>query len=156
MSALYSTPPHSATSNGFNISFPSPFKVDDDDDIAFDSAKEEALYYRDKYRVAVDLLNETRAELDEFQLSSRELEQELEKELEATETKHADLQERIQRLEADKDEWKNKFIALQKQHSSTVSAMQLEMDNLRSERDKTLIAIRDLEMGNDELESMHR
>lgn len=50
----------------------------------------------------------------------------------------------------------NKFIALQKQHSSTVSAMQLEMDNLRSERDKTLIAIRDLEMGNDELESMHR
>ncbi|BEI94668.1 uncharacterized protein CcaverHIS019_0702490 [Cutaneotrichosporon cavernicola] len=156
MSALYGTPPHSATSNGFNLSSPSPFKVDDDDDIAFDSPKEEASYYRDKYRVAVDLLNETRAELDEFQLSSRELEQELEKELEATEAKHADLQERIQRLETDKDEWKNKFIALQKQHSSTVSTMQLEMDNLRSERDKTLVAIRDLEMGNDELESMHR
>jgi nuclear distribution protein NudE len=34
--------------------------------------------------------------------------------------------------------------------------MQLEMDNLRSERDKTLVAIRDLEMGNDELESKHR
>lgn len=49
-----------------------------------------------------------------------------------------------------------KFISLQKQHSSTVSAMQLEMDNLRSERDKTLVAIRDLEMGNDELESMQR
>ncbi|CAK9782403.1 unnamed protein product, partial [Cutaneotrichosporon oleaginosum] len=162
MSALYGTPPPSATSNGFNhhhhhhSSSPSPFRVDDDDDLAFDSPKDEASYYRDKYRVAVELLNETRAELDEFQVSSRELEQELEQELEATEAKHADLQERITRLEADKEEWKNKFIALQKQHSSTVSAMQLEMDNLRSERDNTLIAIRDLEMGNDELESKHR
>jgi hypothetical protein len=30
---------------------------------SFESDKEEAAYYRDKYRVAVDLLNETRAEL---------------------------------------------------------------------------------------------
>lgn len=30
------------------------------------------------------------------------------------------------------------------------------MDNLRSERDKTLIALRDLEMGNDELERNER
>lgn len=49
-----------------------------------------------------------------------------------------------------------KFISLQKMHSSTVSSMQLEMDNLRSERDKTMVAIRELEMGNDELESKHR
>lgn len=41
-------------------------------------------------------------------------------------------------------------------HSSTTSAMQREMDNLRSERDKTLIALRDLEMGNDELERNER
>lgn len=34
--------------------------------------------------------------------------------------------------------------------------MQREMDNLRSERDKTLAAIRDLEMGNDELERNER
>lgn len=49
-----------------------------------------------------------------------------------------------------------KFVNLQKMHSSTVSAMQREMDNLRSERDKTLVAIRDLEMGNDELERNQR
>jgi ribosomal protein S7 len=30
---------------------------------SFDTPKDEASYYRDKYRVAVDLLNETRAEL---------------------------------------------------------------------------------------------
>ncbi|WOO81888.1 Nuclear distribution protein nudE 1 [Vanrija pseudolonga] len=124
---------------------------EDDDDLT-----EEANYYRDKYRVAIDLLNETRNELDEFQLSSRELEQELEKELEATEAKQAELQQRIKRLDTERDEWKTKFINLQMMHSSTVSAMQREMDNLRSERDKTLIALRDLEMGNDELERNER
>jgi hypothetical protein len=30
------------------------------------------------------------------------------------------------------------------------------MDNLRSERDKTLVALRELEMGNDELERNER
>lgn len=34
--------------------------------------------------------------------------------------------------------------------------MQREMDNLRSERDRTLVALRDLEMGNDELERNER
>lgn len=39
-------------------------------------------------------------------MSSRELEQELEKELEATEAKQNELRDRIQRLEVEKDEWK--------------------------------------------------
>ncbi len=34
--------------------------------------------------------------------------------------------------------------------------LQREMDNLRSERDKTLLALRELEMGNDELERNER
>jgi len=43
---------------------------------------------------------------DEFQVSSRELEAELEKELEATEARQAELRDRIQRLEIDRDDWK--------------------------------------------------
>lgn len=93
---------------------------------------------------------------DDFQTSSRELEQELEKELEATEAKQQELKDRIHRLETEKDEWRTKSVQQQKQHSSTISAMQREMDNLRTERDKTLVALRDLEMGNDELERNER
>lgn len=37
-----------------------------DDNNSFDSPREEANYYRDKYRVAIDLLNETRNELGKF------------------------------------------------------------------------------------------
>lgn len=92
---------------------------EDDDDLEFESPKEEADFYRDKYRVAIDLLNETRAELggfgvlfieltraDEFQVSSRELEQELENELEVTEARQAELRDRANRLETEKEEWK--------------------------------------------------
>ncbi|WVR07640.1 hypothetical protein IAU60_004682 [Kwoniella sp. DSM 27419] len=129
---------------------------DDDDEISFTSPQEEISHYRERYRQAMDMLTETRAELEEFQQSSKELEDEMEQELAANDKQQADLKDKIKRLEAEKDEWKAKQIALQKMHSSTTSAMQREMDNLRSERDKTLVALRDLEMGNDELERNER
>ncbi|RSH91928.1 NADH:ubiquinone oxidoreductase [Saitozyma podzolica] len=130
--------------------------LDDDEDMNFNSPEEEAAHYRERYRRIVDMLDETRNELDDFQASSKELEDELEKELAATEKQQAELKERIKRLEAERDEFKNKLVNLQKMHSSTTGAMQREMDNLRSERDKTLVALRELEMGNDELERNER
>ncbi|WVF72954.1 hypothetical protein IAT40_007772 [Kwoniella sp. CBS 6097] len=129
---------------------------DEEEDIDFDSPEEEIAHYREKYRQAMDMLTETRAELEEFQQSSRALEDEMEQELAANEKQQDELRERIKRLDAEKEEWKAKQIALQKMHSSTTAAMQREMDNLRSERDKTLVALRDLEMGNDELERNER
>ncbi|ODN99046.1 hypothetical protein I350_07199 [Cryptococcus amylolentus CBS 6273] len=134
----------------------SSFGIDDEEDTQFDSPEDEIAHYRDKYRQAIEMLSDTRAELEEFQQSSKELEDEMEQELAANDKQQADLREKIKRLEQEKDEWKNKHIALQKMHSSTTSAMQREMDNLRSERDKTLVALRDLEMGNDELERNER
>ncbi|ORX40543.1 hypothetical protein BD324DRAFT_611190 [Kockovaella imperatae] len=128
----------------------------DDEGLTFDSPQDEASHYREKYRRIMDALDETRAELDEFQASSKELEDELEKELAATEKQKSELKDKIRRLETEKEEWMAKHIALQKLHSSTVGNMQREMDNLRSERDKTLVALRDLEMGNDELERNER
>ena len=43
---------------------------------------------------------------DEFQASSKELEDELERELQATEKQQAELKEKINRLEGEKEEWK--------------------------------------------------
>jgi chaperonin cofactor prefoldin len=43
---------------------------------------------------------------DEFQASSKELEDELERELAATEKQQADLREKIKRLEGEKEDWK--------------------------------------------------
>lgn len=46
------------------------------------------------------------ASADDFQTSSKELEEELERELAATEKQQAELKDRIQKLEAEKEEWK--------------------------------------------------
>jgi uncharacterized protein HemX len=43
---------------------------------------------------------------DEFQASSKELEDELERELAATEKQQTDLREKIKRLEGEKEDWK--------------------------------------------------
>ncbi|ORY33396.1 hypothetical protein BCR39DRAFT_519784 [Naematelia encephala] len=149
--------PINGHSNGVIHKMPSNLTLgSEESDIIFDTPEQEASHFREKYREAAEALQDTRLELEEFQLSSKELENELENELAEREQKEADQKQRIKRLEADVEDWRNKHVALQKTHSSTTSAMQREMDNLRSERDKTLIALRDLEMGNDELERNER
>lgn len=52
------------------------------------------------------MLAETRAELDEFQQSSKELEEELEAELERTEKAQKDLVVKASKAESERDEWK--------------------------------------------------
>ena len=52
------------------------------------------------------MLAETRAELDEFQQSSKELEEELEAELERTEKAQKDLVVKASKAENERDEWK--------------------------------------------------
>lgn len=52
------------------------------------------------------MLAETRAELDDFQLSSKELEEELVKELDHTEKVQQDLKRKVAKAETERDEWK--------------------------------------------------
>jgi nuclear distribution protein NudE len=55
------------------------------------------------------MLAETRAELDDFQQSSKELEEELEAELERTEKAQKDLLVKASRAESERDEWKVRY-----------------------------------------------
>jgi hypothetical protein len=52
------------------------------------------------------MLAETRAELDEFHIASRELEAELEAELQRTEKSQQDLKVKVARAESERDDWK--------------------------------------------------
>ena len=54
----------------------------------------------------LDMLAETRAELDDFHQASKELEAELESELQRTEKAQQDLQAKVVRAEHERDEWK--------------------------------------------------
>jgi len=137
-----------------------------------------AAEWRAKYQEVADMLTETRAELDEFQQSSKELEEELEAELERTEKAQKDLVVKASKAECERDEWKvrhhtscsafvphlshaathlqAKFMTLQTQHNTTVASLQRELDQLRQEHQKVKIQLRELEMGNDDLERNER
>jgi hypothetical protein len=52
------------------------------------------------------MLAETRAELDDFHHASKELEAELENELQRTEKAQQDLKVKVSKAETERDEWK--------------------------------------------------
>lgn len=62
------------------------------------------------------MLAETRAELDDFHTSSKELEEELIKEIDRTEKSQHDLKIKVARTETERDEWKVRFYAFKSNH----------------------------------------
>ncbi|KAH8102481.1 hypothetical protein BXZ70DRAFT_928693 [Cristinia sonorae] len=109
-----------------------------------------------KYQEVADMLAETRAELDDFHASSKELEEELERELERTEKAQQDLKVKVAKAEHERDDWKSKFMTLQTTHNTTTTSLQRELDTLRQDYQKIKIQLRELEMGNDDLERNER
>ncbi|KAF8973917.1 hypothetical protein BDZ97DRAFT_1777503 [Flammula alnicola] len=124
----------------------------DDNNIGFSSSTD----WREKYNEVLDMLSETRAELDDFHQASKELEAELESELQRTEKAQQALQAKVIRAENERDEWKSKFMSLQTNHNTTTTSLQRELDQLRQEYQQTKVHLRELEMGNDDLERNER
>ncbi|KAF8922437.1 hypothetical protein CPB85DRAFT_1267592 [Mucidula mucida] len=112
--------------------------------------------WREKYNEMADMLAETRAELDDFHGASKELEAELENELARTEKAQQDLKIKVAKAEVERDEWKNKFMSLQTNHNTTTTSLQRELDKLRQDHQQIKVQLRELEMGNDDLERTER
>ncbi|RXW24734.1 hypothetical protein EST38_g1086 [Candolleomyces aberdarensis] len=112
--------------------------------------------WRTKYNEVVDMLAETKAELDEFHHASKELEAELESELARTEKSQQDLRIKVSKAESERDDWKSKFMSLQTAHNTTTTSLQRELDRLRQEYQQLKVQMRELEMGNDDLERTER
>lgn len=112
--------------------------------------------WRSKYNEVLDMLADTKAELDEFHAASKELEAELEAELARTEQSQQDLKIKVAKAEMERDDWKSKFMSLQTNHNTTTTSLQRELDKLRQEHQAVKVQLRDLEMGNDDLERNER
>jgi chromosome segregation ATPase len=61
-------------------------------------------------------------------MSSKELEEELERELESTEQQMTDLRNRVERVEREREDCKSKLTTLQGTHNTTVNSLQRELD----------------------------
>lgn len=73
---------------------------------SFSSAADELEYYKHLARKNEDELLETRAMLEDFQLSSRELEEELEKEIDSTERRYNEIRIRNEAMKQEVEDWK--------------------------------------------------
>ncbi|KAI9253468.1 hypothetical protein BDA99DRAFT_563049 [Phascolomyces articulosus] len=124
--------------------------------VQFNSVQEELDYYRSHAENLEATLQDTRLALDEFQVSSRELEEELEKELQTTEKAYKDLKSRCEHFKYEADEWKSKYTQAKHEQNMQTLQMQREIDILRATEEMFRRKILELELDNDDLERTER
>jgi chromosome segregation ATPase len=73
---------------------------------SFDNINDELEYYKNRATELELDLTETRYALEEFQLSSKELEEELEKEIDSTERRYNEIKIRNESMRQEVEDWK--------------------------------------------------
>ncbi|CAO3580457.1 unnamed protein product [Absidia cylindrospora] len=122
----------------------------------FHNVQDELYYYRSYAENLEHTLQDTKSALDEFQISSHELEEELERELLTTEKAYKELKSQCERSKGDADQWKTKYTDTKHEQSITMMQMQREIDILRTTEAMFRKKILDLELDNDDLERTER
>ena len=73
---------------------------------SFQSCEEELAYYKEHTKKLEQELEETKYTLDEFQMSSKELEDALEQEVESTERRYNEIKIRNEAMRQEIEDWK--------------------------------------------------
>ncbi len=114
------------------------------------STPEESLkFYKSQY----ELLE---AELADFQSSSKDLESELERDIEQAEKRERKLKEQVEDLRYQVDEWKEKHKQAKGEANSAQAALEREVKGLRQEVLGFRQRVRDIEVANDDYERKAR
>ncbi len=114
------------------------------------TSTEEALKY---YKAQYELLE---SELADFQTSSKELEAELEKDVEATEKRERQWKDKASNLQYEIEEWKTKYKQSKTEASNAQNTLQKEITQLREANRELNLRLRDTEVANDDYERKQR
>lgn len=96
------------------------------------------------------------SELADFQASSKELEAELEKDIEASEKRERQLKEKADNLVYEVDEWKTKYKQSKSEGNAAQNTLQKEITTLRDTNRTLHMRLRDIEVANDDYERQQR
>lgn len=99
---------------------------------------------------------ESSEELEEFQISSRELEAELEAQLEQAETKVRDLTSANQRLQMENEAWAERHHEIQTESHRQINSLADDLGSISKSKEDLVTYVRELEMSNDALENSKR
>lgn len=123
---------------------------------SFKNAQEAVVYYKNLAADYKRRLSETQQELEEFQEGSRDLETELETQLEQAETKNKELLAANQQLKLECERLQAKLNSCQTESSSTISSLQDELQQITLVKEDLHQYIRKLEQKNDDFERATR
>lgn len=113
------------------------------------SLEDNLRYYKKQYEIL-------ESELADFQASSKELEAELEKDIEASEKRERQLKDKASNLQYEVDEWKAKHKQAKSEAASAQTALQKEITELRDTNRTLQLRLRDTEVANDDYERQQR
>ncbi|KAG6008143.1 NADH:ubiquinone oxidoreductase [Claviceps maximensis] len=105
------------------------------------------------YKAQYEMLE---SELAEFRESSRELEQELEKDIDRAEKQERALQEKAETLRFEVEEWKRKYKESKAEASAAQHSLEKEITTLRESYRSVQLKLRDMEVANDDFERQAR
>ncbi|XP_072022723.1 nuclear distribution protein nudE-like 1 isoform X2 [Amphiura filiformis] len=130
--------------------------MDDNTIPTFSSPKEEIEYWRNLSEKYKQKFEESKEELEEFQISSHELESELETQLDQAEKKVSELTAASQRLQLECENLKDKLESSQNEYLRQINELQDELAQIKAIKEELQKYIRELEQRNDDLERSQR
>jgi len=129
---------------------------DNDCEPCFENAADETSYWKQVSEEYIQKLQDVRDEFDEFQEGSRELEAELEAQLEQYEQRVTDLVDSKSKFEEENEVLKEKLETTDRETFIQISELQDENMKIKTVRDEMQKYIRELEQTNDDLERAKR
>ncbi|KAI0455466.1 NUDE protein [Xylaria acuta] len=113
------------------------------------TAEESLSWYKRQYEQLCD-------ELSEFRESSHELEAELEKDLDAADKRHRALEQKVETVQFEVDEWKEKCKKAKAEANAAQNTLEKEITTLRDTNRSLQLKLRDIEVANDDFERQAR
>ncbi|CAH1794386.1 unnamed protein product [Owenia fusiformis] len=126
------------------------------DDKRFKTPEDEIMFWRKQAEEFKIALEDTKEELEEFQISSRELEQELEMQLDQAESKNKELTSANSRLQNEVENLQDKLTSTQSTYHHSMTELEDELAQVKAFKDELTKYIRELEQSNDDLERAKR
>ncbi|VDN10371.1 unnamed protein product [Dibothriocephalus latus] len=117
---------------------------------------EDINYWREKAEEYKRNWETEREDFRDFQISSKELEGELETQLEVAEKKNDELRAALERLSIELENTTSRYESTTASQNRQLTSLQEELNNLKSEKAQQQVYIRKLEQTNDDLERSKR
>lgn len=123
---------------------------------SFDSDAAALAHFRDRCRSLQSQLATAEHDILDFTESSKELQAELEQELERVEAAEKSIRRDLDDARNAADDWRAKYTGALRDHTQTMSHMQRELETLRATEKSLRARVRDMELDNDDLEKSER